>query len=124
MVTLSAGEPVELEPGLTLTVIGEATEQTAYVLQYNDVTILIPAGVDYALLKEDYPALMQQPDVLILSPQDVSYIPPRLWSELEPEYILWNSLEPSPYTNSISLTDDAKGTTLVSDGVSLWLEQP
>ena len=124
LVTLSAGNPFELEPGLTLTVIGEATERTAYVLQYIDMTILIPVGVDYALLKEDYPALMLHPDVLILAPEDVTYIPPRLWSELEPEYILWNSLEPSPYANSISLTGEERDTTLVSDGVSLWLEQP
>jgi len=119
LITLPAGEPVAIEPGLTLTVIGEVTEQAAYALQYGEVTILIPAGVDYALLKEKYPDLMRQPDLLILTPYDVSYIPPRLWSELEPKTILWNSLEPSPYQGALSL-NSVDWTSIVSDGIQIW----
>jgi hypothetical protein len=119
LITLPAGKPVEIEPGLTLTVIGEVTEQAAYALQYGETTILIPAGVDYALLKENYPDLMQQPDLLILTPDDVSYIPPRLWSELEPKTILWNSLESSPYQGALSLNSIDR-ISIVSDGIQIW----
>ena len=77
--------------------------------------ILIPAGVDYALLNEKYPDLMQKPDLLILTPDDVSYIPPRLWSELEPKTILWNSLEPAPYQDVISL-NNVDRFSVISDG--------
>ena len=119
LIILPAGNPVEIEPGLTLTVIGEATEQAAYALHYGEVTILIPAGVDYALLKDNYPDLMQQPDILILTPQDISYIPPRLWSELEPKAILWNSLDPSPYQGALSL-NSVDRISIISDSIQVW----
>ncbi len=119
LITIAENEPFELEPGLTLALIGEAPGQAAYSIQYKDVNILIPAGVDYALLKAQYPVLMQKPEVLVLSPDDISYIPPRLWTELEPGVILWNSLEVSPFTPSLYpfATSDVE---LVTDGNTLW----
>jgi hypothetical protein len=62
---------------------------------------------------------MHQPDILILSLQDISYIPPRLWFELEPKTILWNNLAPSPYQGALSL-DSVDRISILSDGVSLW----
>jgi hypothetical protein len=75
--------------------------------------------VDYALLKEKYPGKMQRPDILVLTPEDISYIPPRLWTELEPGLILWNSLEISPFTSSL-YTTAASDVELIIDGDMVW----
>ena len=119
LLTLAENDGLEIEPGFTVTVIGEAPEQSAYAIQFKEMTILIPAGVDYALLKEQYSALMAQPDVLVLTPDDISYIPPRLWVELAPRAILWNSLEDSPFEMALSLTDNDP-IELISDGIDIW----
>jgi competence protein ComEC len=122
LLTIAEEVKLEIEPGLTLTLIGETPGQAAYSIQYNDVCILIPAGVDYALLKEHFPELMHQPDILILTPDDISYIPPRLWVGLQPGSILWNSLEVSPFTSSLYTT--ATGDVdLITDGNAVWMKK-
>ena len=123
LAALPVGEPLELEPGLSLTVIGESAEVAAFALEYRQVTLLIPAGVDYALLKEEFPDLFDQPDILLLAPEDVSYIPPRLWAELNPAVLLWNSRETSPYSGANAFTVE-NGVSILSDGVSVMLERP
>jgi len=123
LAALPVGEPLELEPGLSLTIIGEATEVAAYALYYNQVTLLIPAGVDYALLKEAHPDLFSKTDILLLSPEDISYIPPRLWVELDPVVILWNSREISPYSGANIFTVES-GVSILSDGETVILEKP
>jgi competence protein ComEC len=111
---------LEIEPGLTISVIGEASEVSAFCLQYGEITILIPAGVDYAALKQDHPDLMQSPDVLVLTPEDVAYIPPRLWTELQPGILVWNSLEASPYSGTQALGSQLP-YELIMDGNTIWL---
>jgi len=119
LLSLAEKDGLEIEPGLTLTVIGEAPGQAAYAIQYKEATLLIPAGVDYALLKEEYPALMAKPAVLVLTPSDISYIPPRLWIELAPGAILWNNQEDSPFEDPISL-EGTKDIEIISDGLNFW----
>lgn len=122
LAALPVGEPLELEPGLSLAMIGEASEVVVYALEYHQLTLLIPAGVDYALLKEDRPDLFDQPHILLLSPEDVSYIPPRLWAELNPAVLLWNSRETSPYSGANVFTVES-GVSILSDGASVLLEK-
>lgn len=117
--TLPVAEAVELEPDLTFTVIAEGVGSAAYAIRYGQVTLVIPAGVDYALLKEKSPDLMESPEVLILSPEDVSYIPPRLWSELEPKLVFWNSLETSPFAGSVTPVNDNRAS-IITDGIQVW----
>lgn len=119
LINLSAENSYEVEPGVTLTVIGESTEKTTYALEYGKFRLIIPAGVDYAVLKENYPELLQKADLLVLSPLDISYIPPRLWAELQPAAILWNSTELSPFESSVS-TESGKNFSLSTDGTSIW----
>jgi len=119
LINLSAGHAYELEPGVTLTVIGESTEKTAFALEYGKFRLIIPAGVDYADLKEHDPDLLQGADLLVLSPLDTSYIPPRLWIQLEPAAILWNSLELSPFDSAFT-TESGNNFSLSTDGTSVW----
>ena len=118
LLALSPNEPLEVEPGFTISMIGESTERTAYLLQYREVSILIPAGVDYAAIRDEHPEAMVKPDIIVLTPEDVSYIPPRLWAELEPGVILWNSVEVSPFVNALDLKED-RNVEIISDGVTL-----
>jgi len=120
--TIAENAAQEIEPDFTLTLIGEAPGRDAYAIQYNEIFILIPAGVDYALLKEHYLEKMLQPDILVLTPDDISYIPPRLWTELEPEVILWNSLEASPFPTFLSLSAKTD-VELITDGITVWKNQ-
>lgn len=70
--------PLEIEGGISLSVIGESPGKAAYALKYGQANIVIPAGVDYAVIMEAHPGLLENTDLLILSPSDTSYIPPRL----------------------------------------------
>ena len=108
---------------VSLSDIGEAPGKAAYALEYGNVTIVIPAGVDYAAIREAHPGLLEKAYLLVLSPLDTSYIPPRLWSQLEPGMLLWNSLALSPFNVSFS-TSESEAFSLISDGLSLWLEYP
>ena len=123
LLNLSSTTTLEIEPGISLSVIGESPGKAAYALEYGNVTIVIPAGVDYAVIRDDHPGLLDNADLLILSPLDTSYIPPRLWSQLESGMLLWNSLDPSPFSYSFS-TSESEAFSLISDGLSLWLEYP
>jgi hypothetical protein len=104
-----------------LTVIGESTEKTAHTLENGKFRLVIPAGVDYAILKDQYPDLLQRANMLVLSPLDTSYIPPRLWIQFEPAAILWNSPEPSPFESSLSV-DSGKNFSISTDGTSIWIK--
>lgn len=121
LLVLSPNESLEVEPGFTISMIGESTERSAYLFQYRDVSILMPAGVDYAAIRDEHPDAMHQPDVIVLTLDDVSYIPPRLWSELKPEIILWNSVEVSPFVNALDLKED-RNVEVISDGDTLQIK--
>ena len=123
LINLSSPPTLELENGISLSVIAESPGKAAYEIQYGQVSIVVPAGVDYALIGENRPGLLENADLLVLSPPDISYIPPRLWSQLEPGMLLWNSLDPSPFESSLSASDN-RNISLVSDGRTLWVENP
>lgn len=123
LINLSSPPTLELENGISLSVIAESPGKAAYEIQYGQVSIVVPAGVDYALIGENRPGLLENADLLVLSPPDISYIPPRLWSQLEPVMLLWNSLDPSPFESSLSASNNGN-ISLVSDGRTLWFENP
>lgn len=123
LINLSSIAALEIEEGISLSVIAESPGKAAYMIQYGHVSIVIPAGVDYALIRDAHPGLLEKADLLILSPSDTSYIPPRLWSQLEPGILLWNSLDPSPFSSSLS-TSESESISIISDGSSIWLEKP
>ncbi len=85
-----------VEPGVTLTVVAEDGNSAALYLEYGSLRLLIPNGVDYALIREHSPAVLQSPTVLVLAPEDTSYIPTRVWTDLSPKVVVWNSVALSP----------------------------
>lgn len=117
---LVPGETVEIEPGLVLTLLSENTQDTALLLQYGSQNYLIPNGVDFAEINAVIPGVMQNLSAVMLESDDISYIPPRVWRNLEPQFILWSERELSPFTNSLG-ADMEEEIHLVSDGVETWL---
>ncbi|KAF0111281.1 MAG: competence protein ComEC [Chloroflexi bacterium] len=118
---LTSGETVEIGPGVTLTLVAENANGTALLLEHKNIKLLIPNGVDYALIKESAPESMQTLTALVLTPDDISYIPPRVWLQLNPAVILWNSPTLSPFVNSIGV-DESTRVSLTSDGVEYWVQ--
>lgn len=119
---LVPGEAFEIEEGLVLTLLSENTQDTALLFQYGSQNYLIPNGVDYAEINGFIPEVMRKLSVLMLETDDISYIPPRVWRNLEPQFILWRERELSPFTNSLG-ADMEDDIHLVSDGVETWLAE-
>lgn len=114
------GEPLEIEPGLVLTLAAEDLNGTALLIQYGSLRLLIPNGVDYAEIKSSSPEVLTGLTALVLSPEDVSYIPPRVWRNLNPQVILWRDRGISPFENSLG-SDVSAEVHLVADGSETWL---
>lgn len=117
---LKTMELYTVEAGLTLTVVAEDGDSAALYLEYGSLRVLIPNGVDYALIHEQAPAALQTPTVLVLAPEDVSYIPPRVWTDLEPQVVLWNSPALSPDTSWMG-ADAYNRVEVVSDSTEYSL---
>lgn len=119
---LLPGETIEIEPGLRLTLAAEDLNGTALLLQYGSVKVLIPNGVDYAVIKSTSPESLTGLTALLLGEEDVRTIPPRVWRNLAPQMILWSDRSVSPFENSLGVDESAE-VQLVSDGTKTWIAQ-
>lgn len=119
---LLPSENVEIEPGVWLTLAAEELNGDALLLQYGSLRILIPNGVDYAVIKASTPEALTGLTALLLGPEDVSYIPPRVWLNLHPQMILWRDRGISPFESSLGVDVSAE-VHLVADGTDAWLEE-
>jgi hypothetical protein len=91
------------------------------LLRYGSLRVLIPNGVDYAEINASLPEALTNLTVLILSPEDVSYIPPRVWRNLNAQAILWRDRGVSPFENSVGI-DAFSEIHLISDGNETWFK--
>lgn len=112
---------VEYSPGLAIRAVAESYDSAAILVTYDSVKILIPHGVDYALIKESAPDALTRLSVLVLDESDISYIPPRVWQELHPQTILWNSTSLSPVDTWLS-AGETNSISLISDGSQVYLD--
>jgi hypothetical protein len=87
------------------------------------VKILIPNGVDYALISQQDASALEGLSILILKEADISYIPPRVWQARQPRVVLWNSLTLSPVVEWQSL-EQAERISIVSDGENIFAATP
>ena len=116
------GQAVEIEPGLRLAIAGEDLNGTALLLEYGTTRVLFPNGVDYALIKEDSPESILGVTALALGEEDISYIPIRVWRQINPGLILWREVEISPFVESLG-ADTRMEVILESDGEKTWLAE-
>jgi hypothetical protein len=83
------------------------------------VKILIPNGVDYALISQQDASALEGLSILILKEADISYIPLRVWQARQPRVVLWNSPSLSPVADWQSL-DLSSRISIVSDGEDIF----
>ena len=112
---LPPGACVEIEEGLRLTLLAEDAQETALLLEYGQTRVLIPNGVDFAEIRAAAPEAVHGLSAVILDERDISYIPPRVWRQIEPKVILWKEVSLSPFDESVGL-DAAPRIELLSDG--------
>lgn len=112
---LLPAESIEIEPGVWLTLAAEDLNGTALLVQYGSLRMLIPNGVDFAVIKATSPDALSGLTALLLGPEDVSYIPPRVWRNLNPKMILWSDRGISPFENSLGV-DESADVHLILDG--------
>lgn len=116
---LQPGSVVDYDPGLQLCVVAENYDSAAFLVTYGNVKILIPNGVDYALIQSADPAVLSNLAVLILTDADISYIPPRVWQQLSPHLVLWNSPSVTPVDTWLGPREEG-GIHIISDGTDLF----
>ncbi|HOW91346.1 MAG TPA: hypothetical protein PK883_03430, partial [Anaerolineaceae bacterium] len=76
-------------------------------------------GVDFAQIKSEDPSALKGLSVLILNESDISYIPPRVWQQLAPRQVLWNSPSVTPVNTWLGPAEAGR-VHLVSDGTNLF----
>jgi competence protein ComEC len=122
IVKLTSGQTVEVEKGVTFSLVAETSIATAVLISFGGQQILIPNGVDFAVIRAEAPNALENLTALVLQPEDVSYIPPRVWLQLKPGVILWNSATLSPFDDSYG-ADEVNHVMLTMDGETAWVQE-
>jgi competence protein ComEC len=121
LVKLASGGERIYPSGMVIRLAGEDQGRSALFIEYGRMRILLPNGVDYALLREASPGMLDDLTMLILQEEDISYIPPRVWQALEPQLILWNSTALSPEATWLG-NDTYRRISISTDGKDFWVE--
>lgn len=114
-------QSIAVEKDLVLTLAAETPGASAVLITYGGQKILIPNGVDFALIRTETPSALENLTVLVLRPEDVSYLPPRVWQQIEPRVILWNSVNLSPVDGSIGIDDHSQIGIDLTDN-HIWIK--
>lgn len=118
-VKLKSNDGLQYGTDLEIRIVAESPSATALLISYNKMKVLVPGGVDFALIKETTPDALRDLSIIVVGEDDISYIPPRVWQALEPTAIAWNSTAVSPVVGWLSL-DGGEVVSLVSDGSDFY----
>lgn len=118
-VKLQPGSVVDYSQGLSVRVVAESFDSAALLITHGAVKILIPNGVDFAQIKSVDPSIFNGLSILILNESDISYIPPRVWQQLAPRLVLWNSPSVTPVDTWLGPREPGN-IHLISDGFDLF----
>ncbi len=114
-VSMQPGGIIRYPSGLKIFAATSSIDDTALHLTYGEIRILIPNGVDFARIRDAAPEILENPTILILQEEDVHYIPPRVWQNLEPQTILWYS-RTMPPENDWQRIASGERISVLSDG--------
>jgi len=121
VVKMQPGEIIEYPSGLKVFAAADSIGNSALYLTYGDISILIPNGVDYASIQKSAPEVLIKPTILILQNADISYIPPRVWMNLDPQLVLWNSPCIPPEAGWLGVNSGER-VSITSNGKTLSIE--
>ncbi len=112
-------ETAEIVSAGTLGIEILAADQTssALMLEARSVKVLIPDGIDPALIRNLNPQRLNGLTAIVLAPDDIVRVPPGWWEQFAPQFILWQDLSIPPATGWVSL-QGKPSLELVSDGES------
>jgi len=118
-VKLQPGNVMDYSAGVTVRVLAESYDSAAFLVTHGSLKILIPNGVDFAQIKSEDPSALKGLSVLILNESDISYIPPRVWQQLAPRLVLWNSPSVTPVNTWLGPAEAGR-VHLISDETDLF----
>jgi len=121
VIKLQRGGGLRYSEELEIRIVAESPSSAALLITYDRVKMLIPGGVDYALIKETTPAALQDLSLIVVGEDDISYIPPRVWQALAPAAILWRDPSVCPVEGWLSL-EGGDVLEMTSNGEGLYLE--
>ncbi len=119
-VKLKSAQGLRYPNGLEIRIAAESHRAAALLISYGEVKVLIPNGVDYTLIKAANPDALHDLSLLVVGEEDLRYIPARVWQDLLPTSILWNSAAVAPVEGWLNLEDGAK-IGLFTDGFDLFI---
>lgn len=121
LVKLASGGERTYPSGMVIRLAGGDQTANALLIEYGRMRILFPNGVDFAMLRDTSPDVLDDPTLLLLQEEDISYIPPRVWQALEPQLILWNSTALSPEATWLG-NDTYRRISISTDGIDFSVD--
>jgi len=114
---LENGDVIALDSTTSLRLLISTQQAAALLLEDHNCRILIPGGVDPALLNELDPSFTSSLTAILLTPADLALVPPAWWDRFSAATIIWQDLSQPPDPAWISL-EGAPAIELVSNGDS------
>jgi len=114
---LAAGDRMQLDEGLVLTVLQSDGEKAALLIEYRDARLLMPNGFSPAALRAASPPVNGA--TLLLSSADLKETPPEAWRSLTPVLILLQSGQDE--AERVISTARRGRVEWISDGHAVWL---
>lgn len=117
---VESGQVYELEPGLTMRVLGTSEEGTALIVDYGNFSLLLPGGIPPGMLARNLRP--RAASVIILAANDLAAAPVEEWNRLNPMAFFWNeTLAPAPDPLWVQTAQHGQ-VELSTDGTQLYLE--
>ena len=117
--TLTGGQIIQLTTTAHLHTLAVRDGTAAFLLEYQNLRILIPNSIPHAVLQQIAPEALKDTTVLILNPHQLDAAALHTWTEHPAQLILSNG--GVPYCDSCITTTQSGRIELRSDGVGLWL---
>lgn len=120
--SLKTGEIVSLGGDTTLQLAAADSTHAALLITRGGVRVLIPGGVDPALLRADPSRPLEGLSALVLTAADLESVPPAWWERSAPAVILWQDISIAPSADWLRLADTSV-FSLVTDGSTYSFEK-
>jgi len=102
---------------LRVEILAADQASSALLLEAGSLKVLIPDGIDPALIRDLNPQRLNGLTAVVLAPDDIVLVPPSWWEKLNPQFIFWQDLSIPPESGWVSV-QGSTSLELVSNGES------